>query len=135
MAMTSKKVKIVPESIKYYFIKTQEGHPRITVCLIKMAHNEFYRGISICSPSETNIDKAEGKKKAKKRAIKAYHNLRWDPNDTMPVLRKEAIEVLDDSNVVSELAKSGLKIEEKATWVPVKELTMFEKKLFKIKNV
>ena len=78
----------------YYYIKTTDNHPRITICIVADDTGSVSRGISICSMSETPV-KAEGKKIARKRAIKAFYAGKYDKDmDKTSFSREESLEVL-----------------------------------------
>ena len=57
----------------YYYCRSAEGNkPVITVCLL-VEGSEIARGISICSPNDV-IEKKEGRKYARKYAMKALYS-------------------------------------------------------------
>jgi hypothetical protein len=72
----------------YYYLRDEDNHPRITVCLIE--DSGFHRGISLCSFDEKEIDKGYGRRKARSRALHAYHTR----TDSMPVESPKAMDVI-----------------------------------------
>lgn len=58
---------------KFYYLKDENGHPRVTVCIIETKTGVVSRGVSLCSYLDL-IRKAEGRNKARGRAVQALHN-------------------------------------------------------------
>lgn len=66
---------------RWYFYRDNENAPRITVYLIKdLESGNVARGVSICS-SRDIINKKEGRRIAKNRALKALYT----KSDSMPI--------------------------------------------------
>ena len=74
----------------YYYLRDRYDAPRITVCLVKDAGGNIGRGMAICSLSEP-IVKAEGRKRAYKRAIKALYS----GISQLPIYRDEVLEIFE----------------------------------------
>lgn len=78
----------------YYYVKTMDGHPRVTICIVSDNEGRIARGISICSMSETPIKKI-GRKQARKRAIKGFYTGKFKiPHQSKTFIRKESIDVI-----------------------------------------
>jgi hypothetical protein len=75
----------------YYYLRDDHGHPRVTVCLAKMAEGFWTRGISICSYSEKVISKKDGRERAFDRAMSA--GIRGISD--LEINREEAYDVLN----------------------------------------
>ncbi len=60
---TTKKGLINPSDARFYYVRDEQGNPRITVCLGKDRTGKIARGISICSEKDT-VDKCKGRKLA-----------------------------------------------------------------------
>lgn len=60
------------DEIFYYYMRDKNSRPVITICIASF-NGKYARGISICSPFEMPIKK-EGRKIARKRALKAMFN-------------------------------------------------------------
>lgn len=73
----------------YYYRDVEDRSPRVTVCIAKFG-NIVTRGVTICSFSEKQISKANGRARAAKRAKLAYAQQRT----SLPVLRDEATSVI-----------------------------------------
>ncbi len=54
---------INPKDARFYYIKSEDGHPRTTVCLGIAADGSTARGVAICSYSDT-VDKLKGRQLA-----------------------------------------------------------------------
>lgn len=81
----------------YYYLRDEDNHPRITICLIRPAcgfGDKYHRGISMCSYSEKKIDKAYGRKKAYSRAVHALNT----GKDSMPVASFKAVDIIMRAN-------------------------------------
>ena len=79
----------------FYYVRDKENRPIVTVCLIKDKQGNVGKGFSICSLSEVSPEKAEGRKYAKGRALRAFK--KWKKSKcsvTSPVKRREAFEAL-----------------------------------------
>lgn len=110
----------------YYYLRDEDNHPRITVCLIaipKIGGHYFHRGISLCSMDEKKIDKKYGRKKARSRALHAY----YAGKDTMPIENPKAIDIVirteDKSIFRSTFGRGDFKSQH------LVKLTEFERKL------
>lgn len=80
-----------PDKERYYYIRNMKvcgKPPRITVCLLRVG-KIIAKGVSICSFSEKEINRCEGRGKAKGRAIEALREKR----NCNKILRDEAREV------------------------------------------
>jgi hypothetical protein len=90
----------------YYYLRDRYDAPRITVCLVKDDLGNIGRGMTICSFSEP-IVKAEGRKRAYKRAVKAL----LSGINQLPIYRYEVLDIfecscIDFQNLPSEDWKS-----------------------------
>ena len=74
----------------YYYIRDNDNHPRVTVCLIEDSKGGFHRGISLCSFDEKEIDKEYGRRKARSRALHALHT----KEDSMPIASHRAVDII-----------------------------------------
>jgi hypothetical protein len=68
----------------YYYLRDEDNHPRISVCLFRAPDKKIYRGISICSFLDV-VSKVDGRNRARGRAIKAYLN----QEDSEPIINLE----------------------------------------------
>ena len=101
---------------KFYYFRDQfTNAPVITVCLVE-ENGIVARGIAICSLMDRPC-KAEGRKRAKKRAIKAFYS----GNTSMPIVRMEAEVVVGDFDDVFPITDF------KSEYRPI--LTEFEQKI------
>jgi len=77
--------KPAPADFKYYFYRDDTNAPRVTICVARGADGVYARGVSICSADDV-VSKEEGKKWARKRALRAHYSGRvLDPiNRTFP---------------------------------------------------
>lgn len=104
--------------VKYYYLRDENGHPRVTVCLLKASiGGMFHRGLALCSYSEKVIDKKLGRKLAYKRAVKAMMSKR----NQLPIKSPNGIGIVGDFFIYD--FKSQYNV----------ELTEFEQKLTKEK--
>lgn len=121
-----------PDKEKYYYIRSKYNHPVVTLCILKFDDN-YYKGVSICSFSEKEIKKEEGRKLAKKRAYNAYYkHIHKHIAVSDPILRSDALTVLKEQNVANEIAKNQNSLIWKSEYLTSNDLTDFEKKLFKV---
>lgn len=103
---------------KSYVIKTVDGQPKITVCLIwNKENNEIARGISVCSDQDQWVS-GEGLIIARENAIRALKRRRIDP-----IKKWEIIKIL---------IRTRAPFTKKAELFP--ELSFFEIKLLFGKN-
>ena len=77
----------------YYYLRDADGHPRVTVALVK--HGKYiFRGVSICSFKETP-NKKYGKRQALHRIAKLLIVAKYLPvNALFPIKRARAQAVL-----------------------------------------
>lgn len=108
----------------FYYMRDQEGRPRITVCLIS-EEGVLCRGLSLCSHLDAPKIKT-GRNKAKGRAVKALVR----KQASLPVVRKESFDVLIDVKVTMTSFEKHFQFK---SWYDAKP-TGFEKKLLEGNN-
>jgi hypothetical protein len=123
--MSTEPTEIVKRREFYYHLRNIEKKPITTICLIRDENGLFHRGIAICSPQD-NPEKAEGRKRAYYRALKALTRETTDD----PVLRFEAEDIMysiTDQDLVPYSYIDGMVFLAKSSYDV--ELTEFEKKI------
>jgi len=112
-----------PDQEYYYYLRDRKYRPIVTVCIMRK-NDEYSRGISVCSDLDIPIKK-EGRRLARKRAIKALFSKKND----MYIKRYEADALMDYMLDVSFDWDIPTKIYDefycKSTYMP--SLSVFEK--------
>ena len=138
MVMEKKKVseRNLPKGWKgrYYTVLDNRYRPRLTI-YVATCQDQIVRGISICSLREFlegGFKEDEGMKRARRRALKAWNA----GHDILPVVRTEAQDAFDSvppRNLgFKDVLDCFVAFRHKGHFD--KELTLLEKRLFKVKR-
>jgi hypothetical protein len=81
------------DTVKYYYLRDENNHPLVTVCLILRQDQEglsFGKGLAFCSPQEKQINKKVGRRLSCDRACMALTK----KSHFQPIERHEAREII-----------------------------------------
>ena len=109
------------DQLFYYYLRNEKAMPIVTICIVRKGDN-YARGMAICSPYDMPV-KAEGRRIARNRALKALFNM----ETSGAIYRDEAVCELD---TIDESYQDTIDFDYKTEFMP--KLTVFEQILFGI---